>query len=573
MNQIRTILLWATLGALQTMHAQTAPKKITFTGAARSYFFGDKWDQETAVPDTVTIPLSHSGHVLADLGMHIRPNPNMEIAGMVRVRNDYGGFWGSGVSFDVRQLMVKGVIGGVVRYQLGDINYRMTKFTMWNPDQELMTSAPTIFRQQFDVLNYDHFYDQENSWRQQGGAAEWGLVFNRWIKELQFHAVATRNKASNNSNVNDRLFTGGNVQLVQSKWLQLGVNYVNLFDVSGTSRNQTLFQNPVLTGTADFNWTHPKFTFHSDVEWGNSKTTMKNDAEAPGKEGNFVEANASITQPAKGWKLFGSVSKVSVGFNSPGAQTKRIDFSGQPEAFQRVGNEQSLRPYSVLDIMRESAFYNLQLQPYLMEFAPKYDNITPYGAATPNRQGFAIGAAWHNASKTFHAQLQQTMSQETKGEGTLEAREFQRTEANIQYESNPAKTDIRKWAIQANWRMDQTNRSGTEYYRGVDLATSVGSLGMECEIFKKLDVLVGWQYIAYQGFDFTAVRNDYAEIFNFIEYDVDGKEIITAGGLRYRFGERAFLSAQVNLFDIQDQKQAANDYKVRQLMILYQINF
>jgi hypothetical protein len=573
MNRIYIILVWAALGAVHSLHAQTTPKKISFTGAARSYFFGDKLTQEATVPDTVTIPRLHSGHVLADLGMYIRPNQNMEIAGTVRVRNDYGGFWGSGVSFDVRQLMVKGVIGGVVRYQLGDINYRMTKFTMWNPDQELYSSTPGIVRQQFDVLNYDHFYDQENSWRQQGGAAEWGLVFKKWVKELQFHAVATRNKASNNSNVNDRLFAGGNMQLVQSKWLQLGVNYVNLFDVSGTSRNQTLFHNPVVTGTADFNWSHSKFTLHTDVEWGGSKTKLQNNTEAPVKEGHFVHANASISQPTKGWKVFGTVSKVSVGFNSPGAQTKRIDFGGQPEAYQRIGNEQLLRPYSVLDILRESSFYTLQLQPYLMAFSPKYDNITPYGAATPNRQGFAIGASWHNPNKTLHVEVEQTMSQETKGEGTLEARSFQRTQAQAKYQSDPAKTDARKWAIEANVRMDQTNRSGTEYYRGVDLQTNVGSVGFECEIFKKLDVLIGWQYIAYQGFDFTAVRNDYAEIFNFIEYDVDGKEVITAGGLRYRFGERAFLSAQVNLFDIQEQKQETNNYKVRQLMILYQINF
>jgi hypothetical protein len=93
---------------------------------------------------------------MADLGLNIRPNKNMEVQGMVRVRNDYGGFWGSGVTFDIRQMYIKGVIGGVVRYQLGDINYRMTKYTLWNSDQELLQSTPTIFRQQYDVLNYDY---------------------------------------------------------------------------------------------------------------------------------------------------------------------------------------------------------------------------------------------------------------------------------------------------------------------------------------------------------------------------------------------------------------------------------
>ena len=105
-----------------TALAQQDIRKITFVGAARAQFYGDHY-QSYSEEDTVTTAKLNSGNTLVDLGINIRPNPQMEIQGMVRVRNDYGGFWGAGVSFDVRQLYVKGVAGGIVRYQLGDINY------------------------------------------------------------------------------------------------------------------------------------------------------------------------------------------------------------------------------------------------------------------------------------------------------------------------------------------------------------------------------------------------------------------------------------------------------------------
>ena len=129
-----------------TAIAQQETRKITFVGAARAQFYGDHY-QSYYEEDTVTTAKLNSGNTLVDLGINIRPNPQMEIQGMVRVRNDYGGFWGAGVSFDVRQLYVKGVAGGIVRYQLGDINYKLTPYTLWNSNQEMITGVPfTLYR-------------------------------------------------------------------------------------------------------------------------------------------------------------------------------------------------------------------------------------------------------------------------------------------------------------------------------------------------------------------------------------------------------------------------------------------
>lgn len=562
------------LMSVYSSFAQTAPRKFTFTGAARGYFFGDRLNQDLAVEDSVTIPRLNSGHVMADLGLNIRPNKNMEIQGMVRVRNDYGGFWGAGVTFDVRQMYIKGVIGGVVRYQLGDINYRMTPYTFWNNDQELVRVTPGIFRQQWDVVNYDHFHDLDNSWRQQGGAAEWGLVFNRFIQELQFHAVATRVRASNNSTQNDRIFAGGNIQMIQSKYFDLGVNYINLIDVEGTSRNTSLYRNPVFTATARGLWSNNDWNVIAQTEVGNSKTVYLNNDEAPERNGTFSEFKANVKHLKSGFSFEGVVKRVDSEFASPGAQTKRLNFNAQPRAYERIGNEQSLRPFGVVDLMRESSMYNMQLQPYLMTFVPRYDNITPYGAATPNRQGFIGKISWQNKKNDLQVSFEQNMLSETRGEGTAEARTFTRSELIAKWgREDVSKIWQKRLMVEGFLRMDNTSRPGTEFYRGVDLSTNVAGVGVEVELIEKLDLIAGWQWIQYNGFDFTAVRDQYATIFNFNEYSVNGKEVMRAAGLRYRFSEKSFLSVQWNNFDVQDASLAQTNLVLDQFMLLYNIKF
>ena len=72
--------------------AQVYQPKFSLVGKARGVYFADRYQ----MPDySTTMPRAHSGHVMADLGMRLVPNAQTEVLAMVRVRNDYGGFWGS----------------------------------------------------------------------------------------------------------------------------------------------------------------------------------------------------------------------------------------------------------------------------------------------------------------------------------------------------------------------------------------------------------------------------------------------------------------------------------------------
>jgi hypothetical protein len=109
--------------------------------------------------------------------------------------------------------------------------------------------------------------------------------------------------------------------------------------------------------------------------------------------------------------------------------------------------------------------------------------------------------------------------------------------------------------------------------RGVDLKTNVLSTGFEIEVLPSFDLMFGMQQLSYQGFDYTAVRNNFSEIFNFNEYEVDGEETMLAYGARYRFSEKTFISAQMSRFNTKNQLSSLPAYDLNQFMLLFQMKF
>jgi hypothetical protein len=493
---------------------------------------------------------------------------------MVRIRNDYGGFWGSGVTFDVRQLYVRGIIGGIIKYQLGDFNYRMSRYTMWNYDQEVVSTQPAILQQQTDVVNYEYFFNADHSRRQQGAALDFALVFKKFVKELSINAVTTRNRITDLAQNDERLFSGINANLVQSEYFELGYNYANLYDVNGTSKATKAFRNPVHTATAKIQYQHKNWSIALESEAGKSETLLKNDSLAPVWNGKFGDALLRIEHKKTGLGLSLNGIYVSSAFRSPGAQTKRITFVQSPLAYNRISNSQDLRSLTMFDLMRETNLYTLQLRPYLMDFAPQYDNITPYGNATPNRQGFIAGLSYAKGKLPVDANYTHSALQEVRGEGTLLPRKFSRHQVDLRIRANEFfKGFNRKIHASFNYRNDLTTRGGEELVRGIDLKTNALALGVEAEVLPAFDLIFGHQIITYSGSDFTAIRNEYSEIINFKEFSIDGAEQITAYGVRYRFSDKTFVSAQMNRFRFEDKTNALPTYRINQFMLLFQLKF
>jgi lipoprotein signal peptidase len=82
---------------------------------------------------------------------------------------------------------------------------------------------------------------------------DWGLQFNKFVKELNVNAYLTRMNATNFGNIQDRLFGGSTVDLMQSNHLSIAYNLAALFDVKGTALDTNVFSNIVNTMTFRYN--------------------------------------------------------------------------------------------------------------------------------------------------------------------------------------------------------------------------------------------------------------------------------------------------------------------------------
>jgi len=136
----------------------------------------------------------------------------------------------------------------------------------------------------------------------------------------------------------------------------------------------------------------------------------------------------------------------------------------------------------------------MQLQAYLMDFNPSYDNITPFGDATPNRMGSIISAEWQSAKIPVKVKVEQTMLTEVRGQGTTEVKNFDRTYVEANFEK---KEFLPNWknrvAVGVSYRMDKTARPGTDFYEDVNVETNVLNAGLVVEVIENLDIMVGIQ--------------------------------------------------------------------------------
>lgn len=549
---------------------QAQNSKVWASGAARSIF---QQDQYTSDEDTVTPGKLNSGHALVDLAMNAKPNDQTFLHAMVRIRNDFGGFWGSGVTFDMRQLYVKGLIKKAIRYQLGDMSYKLSPYTFYNHQEELGShhaEAMNIYR---EITHYDLFYTNDNTWRQQGAAVDFTLLLPKAFEELQMNLFGFRNRPSDFGNQNDRIYWGGNASLVQSKHLKLGMNYVDLMDIAGTARNPMAFHNPVMTGTTEFKYdlNELKLTFHS--ENGISEMYMLNDPESQTLRDFFMDykLSAQFKKRSKG-----TLSYINVGpqFRSVGAQNKRVNFEAQNLLYPRIGNDQVMRPFTQMDLLQDASLYRLTLNPGLQPYAPQYDNVMPYGTATPNRKGLILELSHQSKNQFVKGEAAYKMLSEVVGQGTEELRSFGMYEAEVLFNVD---TLLANWnkplELSASVMGQQTQRELSLSEANIDLRSNVLNIGLKVGLLKDMDALVNYRMIRSEGNELIPVRNDYGAVVDFQAFStqMDQQHLMIA--LRYHYNEKNKLHFVWQNMRFQDKKHSSPDFSIRQFGIVYSMFF
>lgn len=554
-----------------SLHAQELSKKETWvSGYARSILLTDTYDDRD-LNDTVTSNVLMSGHTLLDLAANIKPTESIFIQGNIRIRNDHGGFWGSGVTFDVRNLYLRGVVGNAFRYQLGDVNYKLTEYTFFNPDEELSRNQHAAFSWMQDMTRYDLFYDENNTWRQQGVTGEFGLRFKKNIEEMDFNLFTMRLNTFETAPF-EQLYSGARISLKQSDLLDFHVNYVHAYDLLGTTASTDRYDNAVVTGGLGL---------HHDVkDWGidfNSEVGTSNELKILGEDTLELDdyfTDFSVKFENKKINLGVTIGYQNVGpqFRSIGAQSKRLMVNARPRAFTRIGNEQAVRAMGMLDMMRDASLYNTQLSSSLMDYNMRYGNFRPYGVATPNRNAMTLRANWTDKKKVVELAADYIMASEVTGSGTEDLKDFSVWGIQAVLHGSTLLGLDRQMDLTLGFDNEHTTRDDGFEPANVDLRNEMLQLGLELGLVDELKFVFGYRNLRSLGNDFLVSRTDIGQVTNYSDTEVDMREELLALGLRYDFNEKSMLTLQYSAYTRKDVDEIGV-YRLNDLAILYKINF
>lgn len=551
--------------------AQNSPK-FSMKGGARSVLANSELQVKDSVPDKVTAPKNAGGYALIDLGFNIRPNKNTEILGMIRINNRFGGFWGAGVTFNVRQLWLKGVIADKVRYQLGDINLKQTPFTFWNHDEDRCIQQPAVFDLQRDIVNYESFY-VPGTWRQQGAAVDFGLESLKLKSEWNFRGYLTRLNATNFGSQPERLHVGSTANWVWNKKATLAYNLSRIFDVKETAAQPLLFQNTVQTLSWELRQAIGKKQFTLGGEAGNSSYRIVHDTASPHLQDFFVHGFVKVAPESKRWEAEAGYINVGPEFRSMAAQSKRIDYNAQPLLYNRYTQLQIDRPLHLLDFIGNANLYRTGINTKLMVYNPMINNVLPYGIATFNRKGFYAKAKYNIVKNTISMEAQHWRLSEILGQGTPELKKMDMTRLDVNCDAGKLLGMKKQAKLHVSACNQNTRRKSPRAYEELDLSSLLLSAGFELEVMNDIDLLGGYTALQAKGSDLMAIRNDYTEVIDFAGFSADQKHSTSAAGFRVRFGGKTYLALMYQRMQFQNKAQAFRDYSIGQMQAIYNMTF
>jgi hypothetical protein len=561
---------------LSVCSASYAQVQFNFNGLGRAIVTSNKLSGPTLKGDTTSPSKGVSGYTLFDLQPNLVINNNIRANAILRLRNPFGSFFGAGTAFSFRQFQIMGKIGKAVDYEIGDIYLgNMTKYTMNKPAETFHDYESEIHQMRRSVVEYENFV-KGNMWRLQGVQGKSLFGFNSGIKTLGVNIFAVRTNATNEKNVPDRIMTGGRLSVVQSQYLAVGVNYVGLMDVK-LNADQVEYSDNVLTGDAKLSLDREKFLVQLNGEFGGSNfknVDNYNSKAVPVKYSDYVSDGGlkAVYKPIK-LKLFAGYRSVGAQFTSPAAQTSRINVGQQPGVFGRIVSSTVSRNQTLYDRLTDEQSYNRSVSPVLYTFLPQYGNLSPYGDATPNRQGMTFGVGTDTSAKILSAELRADLFSEIIGEGVVDKRKYTSIKGGLLFNFGDLFKINRKMSVNFGFRQENTTRGGSA---PINFKSLLIDAGASVEVVKSFDLLIGAKLLNASGNEYITTRDQYNLISTAVPpaaFTMDLKEMIYSAGARLRFSGRSYFTVNYNLTGYQETKFYNYNYKINQLFFNYTLVF
>ncbi len=581
MKRCLTLLLvvCAVFGSINELQAQMKDK-IWFDGQARSYFARDAIDNNTE--DTVSAKNASNGYNLLDLNTHVNPIKDIEIFAQLRIRNSFGSFFGSGTEINVRQLRAKGTINDKVRFSVGDIFLKQSRFTLYNYDEELSGYENDMLKPYRDIIHYENFYT-ENRWRLQGIQTDFSFKFDRFIRTLAFDFFVTRPRGSSaisgTTYSSDLLLSGGSMVSEINKRISLSANYVSLFEVASSGTQNISVRNPVYDMALLHHFGNDKHHFEQKLETGFSQrhwlhSELENemaDSTSNDTKGMFFELENKYSKDSTLYLTVG-YRYVDPNFRSAGAQTRRLDYAAgnNNTIYPLYTNMSMTRPTSVFDLVADDRIYNQDLSSNLMVFNPIYSNVLPYGDATPNRSGVYLKARLNNKSKVLLGKINAGFFKEVIGQGTAEKRSFGLVKAAL-------KVNLHRWfnwekemSISASSESELTSRGG-DTISSINLFSHQVNASLNIELAKKFFIQASYKQFNANGNEFLTERDNYGDITYFTSTQVNQKDHMLSVGMLYKLRENVYANLQYNWWGMTFIDQPYSDYKYNRLLFILSV--
>ena len=559
------------------MFTGLSAQNVYFTGLGRALVTNDKLKDNT---DSASTLKSSGGYTLFDLGIYARPNEVLRGGVILRLRNEFGGFFGDGASLQFRQMQLEGLIAKKVKYEIGDIYLTHTPYTLWNEENIYNKYESNIFALRRSIVYYENFF-VGNAWRMQGFNAKSKISFSKGIDSLGIRAYGGRTVETDFSTIPDRYFFGGRLDLTQSGYFRIAGNLAGLSDIAGTVADAEVeYDN--LVYTTDFAVTYDKnekFKIVLNGEAGASRFELQRDIDSSSNsfEDFFYDAGVDATYKPLNLTLGVSYRDVGFNFNSPMAQTRRFAAPSDItlSTFPVMNDGLTTRPVTLFEpYAQENNFYNQSISATLMNYFIQYDMVEPYGKATPNRKGFTFSLDIDEPNKLFKAGIEANLLSEGVSEGdsvTQELRKFTLIRGGFVFNLNQVIKFEKLIAINAGGRMESSTRAGTN---PVDLSSTLIDLGLDVEVFKDLHLLGGAKLFNVKGTEVQTGRDELNQIVTFGPGVIFNQtHNIIAAGLRYDYDKVGYFSMHYNKVDFEDKLTPRTNFNLNQWFFVFGLKF
>ena len=569
-------------GSSKATEKEEEKTKVRFNGLGRTIISKTGIDGNLLDTDTSTIESLTDGEFLLDMEINATPNKNSEVQAILRLRNEFGGFFGAGMSVEVRELWARGIIADVLKYRVGDMDVAMSPYTLFNEVEEGSINEAAVFKPQREVIHYEQFYTDRNTRRLQGGRLDFGLDFAEGLDDMEANAFIARIRGTDFFTTPTRLVSGGALKFSTATFndslglkADAGFNLVHTFDDLQSGEATTGIRNTVYSVEFDVTIMDKKdVSLHLVGETGKSNLELKADSLTIFEEDDsFLDIGAKLHLKKQKLKVTASFIDVGPDFFSVGAQSKRIDYNAQKTFYNRIGVDSELRRPALFDLTRDRALYTFRVSDALMAYDPRYSNTMPYGNATPNRRGVKFGVEYGGKEEAFGVKVDGAFLEEIRGQGTFELKSFTLIRAAANLNVHKLASWNKELRATLGLQYESASRGGVEIEQ-VDLSSNLIELGLEAELFSKFHLLLGAKLFSAEGRDYVPSIVEFNDVRDFpAPFIADDKETLLGAGIKYEFKKGIYMTLQYQSFKSELGTNNPNDYDLNQIFVLYNMKF